>query len=84
MEKPTTEIVTAAKLAAADLEYSQLKPEQLRVIVAFVSGRDVFVSLPTGYGKSLCYSVLPGVFDRLKGAEKTSVVVVVSPLIALT
>jgi len=30
----------------------QLKPEQEKVITAFVSGKDVFASLPTGFGKS--------------------------------
>ena len=35
------------------------KDEQLNALCAFVRGRDVFVSLPTGYGKSLCYLLLP-------------------------
>ena len=44
----------------------------------------VFVSLPTGYGKSLCYVLLPSVFDiKLGLVENTSIVMVVSPLIAL-
>ena len=43
----------------------------------------MFVSLPTGYGKSVCYFSLPLVFDRLRRVEKKSVVVVVSPLVAL-
>ena len=42
----------------------------------------MFVSLPTGYGKSLCYTLLPPVFDLLRGIEK-SMVLVVSPLLAL-
>jgi len=29
-----------------------LKSKQLEAIKAFVSGKDMFVSLPTGYGKS--------------------------------
>ena len=45
----------------------QLKPKQIEVISAFVGGRDVFVSLPTGYGKSIIYAALPFVFDRIKG-----------------
>ena len=42
------------------------------------------MSLPTGYGKSLCYALLPFIFDVKRGlVEKKSVVMVVSPLIAL-
>ena len=52
----------------------------------------VFVSLPTGAGKSLCFAVLPYLFDLLKSrvssvgelaAEERSIVVVVSPLLSL-
>ena len=46
-------------------------------------GRDVFVALPTGYGKSLCYCCLPRVVDLVRSVEKQSIVVVVSPLITL-
>ena len=42
----------------------------------------VFISLPTGSGKSFCYSVLPFVFDGLY-QRVGSIVIVVSPLIAL-
>ena len=42
------------------------------------------MSLPTGCGKSLCYAVLPGVFDILhKRTSPTLMIVVMSPLIAL-
>lgn len=68
--------------AAESLGYS-LKEEQKRSIEHFVTGRDVFVSLPTGFGKSLCYILLPRVFDLMRGVEKKSIVLVVSPLIAL-
>lgn len=70
--------------AATSLGYTRLKNEQKGALHAFVSGKDVFVSLPTGYGKSLCYALLPSVFDAKRGlVEKTSIVMVVSPLIAL-
>ena len=38
------------------LGYSELKQEQLKVIMAFASGRDIFAILSTGYRKTLCYT----------------------------
>ena len=44
----------------------RISPAQAReAIAAFVSGNDVFVSLPIGHGKSFCYVLLPLVFDEL-------------------
>ena len=62
----------------------ELRAKQLEVVFKFVRGQDVFVSLPTGSGKSLCYSVLPRTFNRLRKRWKpSSLVIVVSPLVAL-
>ena len=44
--------------AATSLGYSMLKLEQEQIIASFVS---VFVVLLTGYGKSLCFVLLPRV-----------------------
>ena len=44
-----------------------LKDKQHEAIKSFCSGRDVFVSLPTGYGKTLIFAMLPLIFDKLKG-----------------
>ena len=78
------EIQETARTAARELGYPDLKPEQLDVVKTFVSGRDVFAVLPTGYGKSLCYGCLPIVFDKLLGSSRSkSIVVVVTPLIAI-
>ena len=55
-------------------------------MMQFLEGKYVFVSLPTGSGKSLCYCMLPKAFDRLRQSNSVatqSIVVVVSPLIAL-
>lgn len=73
----------AISTAACTLGYEKLKTEQEKSIVQFMKGRDVFVSLPTGYGKSLCYIILPSVFDELRKLSKKSIVLVVSPLVAL-
>ena len=74
---------------AAAIGIRQLKPEQKEAITAFANGRDVFVSLPTGYGKSVCYGCLPGLFARLRGESDCTesihepIVVVVSPLVSI-
>ena len=72
-----------AASAAASLGYLSLKAEQELAIVSFLEGNDVFVAFPTG---SLCYAALPHCFDELSRADAQStrsIVVVVSPLIAL-
>ena len=50
----------------------ELRAKQLEVVFKFVRGQDVFVSLPTGSGKSLCYSVLRWTFDRLRKRRRKS------------
>ena len=52
-------------------------------MVQFVSGRDVFVALHTGYGKSLVYECLLLVFDIAMKEKPSSIVVVVCPLKAI-
>ena len=45
-----------------------LEDKQIEAILSsFVQGYDTFVSLPTGYGKSMIYALLPSVFDKIKG-----------------
>ena len=52
------------------------------MIKDFVTGNDVFAVLPTGYGKSLCYVCLPGVFDKIFDST-TSIIAVVTPLTSI-
>ena len=44
-----------------------LKEKQREALEAFTSGHDMFVALPTGYGKSIIFGVLPLLFDKLLG-----------------
>ena len=37
----------------------RLKPEQVASISAVYKGKDVFIWLPTGFGKSVCYETTP-------------------------
>ena len=77
-------VAAACRAAALKLGYL-LKPEQLSVAIEFLSGRDVFAVLPTGFGKSLCYALLlPLAFDILeKQHEQRAIVIVVTPLTAI-
>ena len=63
-------------MCAARAGYS-LRPLQEQVI-SFVQGSDVFVGLPTGIG-SLCYNILPDVFNSLRKVKSSSIAVIVSP-----
>ncbi|MDC7223413.1 MAG: DNA helicase RecQ [Spirochaetales bacterium] len=63
------------KLLKRHFGYDKFRPNQEEIIKAILSGKDVFASLPTGGGKSLCYQLPALRFDGLT--------VVISPLIAL-
>ena len=85
LEWTDSEIDGAIRLVFSRLGYQEVKTEQLEAIAGFVKGKDVFVSLPTGSGKSVCYGCLPFVFDYLRrnDTKTKSIVVVISPLRAL-
>ena len=83
----------AIKHAFLTLGYAAATSDQDKAVREFLQGKDVFVSLPTGEGKSLCFATLRAVFDFLKrhltvctgspSAEQSSICVVVSPLTSL-
>ena len=76
------ELDSAIMQASQQVGYATIRPDQITAIKSFMEGRDVFISLPTGSGKSLRFFVLPYAFDYLY-KRVGSIVVVVSPLIAL-
>lgn len=45
--------------------------------------KDVFVNLPTGFGKSLIYQALPLVYSCLQSTVEKNIIVVISPLTSL-
>ena len=55
----------AIRGSVSALSFRELKKEQEEIILRFISGNDVFGVLPTGFGKSLCYTCLSGIFDVL-------------------
>ena len=61
--------------------YTALKDEQNMAIQGFLDGRDVFIVLPTDFGKTACFTCLPHAFDLYHGRslENKSIVIVVSP-----
>ena len=59
LQQPLDEIVK-------EMGITKLKPKQLEAIVAVVSGNDTFVSLPTGYGKSVVVSLLAHTYVQWK------------------
>ena len=83
METPVDPFVNADSLVGASIHeglerffgFNQFKGEQEEVVTSLMAGKNAFVIMPTGGGKSLCYQ-LPALIQ-----EGTAIVV--SPLIAL-
>ena len=69
------------------LGYECIKPKQLTAIQSLLSGANVFMSVPTGFGKSLGFQVLPFCAECLLRSGRSEsmkpVMVVVSPLLSL-
>ena len=65
----------------------RLKDQQVETVKLLSEGKDVFVWFPTGYGQSICYQLLPFVFDVKLGRTNAplvdrSVILVISPLVS--
>ena len=46
-----------AQVSIDKLGYESLRPKQETVVWEFLSGKDVLVALPTGYGKSCLFAM---------------------------
>ena len=57
--------------------------QQLAIRKLVIEKKNVFVNLPTGFGKSLMYQALPLVVDELNSKCSGHIVAVVSPLLSL-
>ncbi|XP_044169632.1 probable ATP-dependent DNA helicase RecS [Acropora millepora] len=75
-------ITKAMKDVLEAMGYSELRDYQRKTIKAYLSGKDVFVSAPTGAGKSVTFELFPYTFDHLFG-EANAIVFVIVPLISL-
>ena len=54
-----------ALVSMAKLPIKELSPVQERVIHCFLEKHDVFAAMPTGYGKSYCFEMLPHIYEYL-------------------
>ena len=73
------------KVGKANITLKQKQEEILKIIA--LTQKDVLAVLPTGYGKSLIYQIMPPLMDYMDSGQRPtqnkSIVLVVSPLNAL-
>lgn len=71
----TLEYKNAKKILKEKFGYTVFKQYQYQIIDAVIKCNDVLAIMPTGYGKSLCFQIIPLLTDEIA--------IVISPLIAL-
>ncbi len=73
--KDTARYKQAKKVLKDKFGYKSFKPYQYQIIDNVLQCKDVLAIMPTGYGKSLCFQIIPLLTNE--------VAIVISPLIAL-
>lgn len=82
MELEKSTVQGTVRNAMQKLNYKAIKDEELEIVEGMMNRRDVFAILPTGFGKTLCFAVLPVMYDELLPMDEPSIVIVITPLIA--
>ena len=65
---------------------TKLRGEQKQALLHLITGRDVFVNRPIGYGKSPIYQLAPSIVEEmshLDGKIRSAIILVISPLVSL-
>ena len=77
----------AFKEAVSNLGLTKLYAERVNALFHFLSRENVFVNLPTSYGKSMIFQIAPLVASELSKSctqfEAHCIIIVISPLVAL-
>ena len=73
----------ACSYALARFDLGGFKEKQSEALKELILGRDTFVNLPTGSGKSLIFQAFPIVLAHMESCSQHSIVVVISPLLPL-
>ena len=68
-------VITVDNVEARKLGFLDVTEDQRYVVKQFLKGSDLFVSLPAGSGKSLCYWLFPGLCDTFRGRSGSQVLV---------
>ena len=78
------EVVLAVKKSLENFnENFVIKPKQFTAIFNILKEKDTLCILPTSYGKSLIFQLLPAVCRELPGYPSKPTIIVVSPLVSL-
>ena len=66
-------VAKAMKDAVEAKGYFELRNYQRKTIEAYLSGRDAFLSAPTGAGKSLTFELAPYTFDQVSNLNSRGI-----------